>query len=218
MSESALVAFVNPLRFAARNAFANLERVKNLESTLRDALERARPSIETSLHQALAEAIPRDHAEPEERRAGITKCLELAGAASAPSEQPVSAPVHAPKRSMPSAPTPTPVELPPDPGVALDTSVQWIKGVGPRVAELLGQRGIRTVHDLLLFLPRRYEDRSGARRIADAPVGRGVVVEGEVVAQGSKFIKGRRRLEVVLGDDSGHVRLVWFRVPRGSFA
>ncbi|MEL6546568.1 MAG: ATP-dependent DNA helicase RecG, partial [Myxococcota bacterium] len=108
--------------------------------------------------------------------------------------------------------------LPADPGVELDASVQWVKGVGPRLAEILGQRRIRTVHDLLLFLPRRYEDRSGARRIADAPVGRGVVVEGEVLAQGSKFIKGRRRLEVVLGDESGHIRLIWFRVPRGSFS
>jgi ATP-dependent DNA helicase RecG len=40
-----------------------------------------------------------------------------------------------------------------------DTPVQMIKGVGPQRAELLAQRGIGTLGDLLNYLPFRYEDR-----------------------------------------------------------
>jgi ATP-dependent DNA helicase RecG len=41
-----------------------------------------------------------------------------------------------------------------------DTPVQMIKGVGPQRAELLAQRGIHTLGDLLNYLPFRYEDRT----------------------------------------------------------
>ncbi len=40
----------------------------------------------------------------------------------------------------------------------LSTEVRMIKGVGPQRAELLAQRGIYTLEDLLGYLPFRYED------------------------------------------------------------
>ena len=40
----------------------------------------------------------------------------------------------------------------------LTTSVQYVKGIGPRVAEVLAAKGIHTVDDLLHYLPFRYED------------------------------------------------------------
>src|ERR1700747_881867 len=43
--------------------------------------------------------------------------------------------------------------------MSLSTEVRMIKGVGPQRAELLAQRGIRTLEDLLGYLPFRYEDR-----------------------------------------------------------
>ena len=39
------------------------------------------------------------------------------------------------------------------------TSVQYVKGVGPRLASVLKAKGIRTVWDLLSFFPKKYEDR-----------------------------------------------------------
>ena len=42
----------------------------------------------------------------------------------------------------------------------LDSEVQYVKSVGPRRAALLGSRGVRTVGDLLLRIPRAYQDRS----------------------------------------------------------
>ncbi|MDR2861978.1 MAG: hypothetical protein LBV07_05465, partial [Syntrophobacterales bacterium] len=41
----------------------------------------------------------------------------------------------------------------------LSLPVQYIKGVGPRFAALLNAKKLKTVGDLLYFLPYRYEDR-----------------------------------------------------------
>ena len=44
--------------------------------------------------------------------------------------------------------------------------VQFLKGIGPRKAQALEEIGIRTVLDLLYYLPRRYLDRSTLLTIA----------------------------------------------------
>jgi len=47
----------------------------------------------------------------------------------------------------------------------LDTPVQYVKGVGPRRAEQLAELGIRSVEDLLLYFPRRFDLRRQAQAI-----------------------------------------------------
>ncbi|MGA8877119.1 MAG: hypothetical protein WB555_16400, partial [Candidatus Korobacteraceae bacterium] len=47
----------------------------------------------------------------------------------------------------------------------LATSVQYVKGIGPRFAEILLEKGIGAVEDLLYYLPFRYEDRLNPRGI-----------------------------------------------------
>ncbi|MDR7589734.1 MAG: ATP-dependent DNA helicase RecG [Armatimonadota bacterium] len=42
----------------------------------------------------------------------------------------------------------------------LQQPVQYVRGVGPRLAQAFARLGIRTVEDLLYHVPRRYEDRS----------------------------------------------------------
>ena len=54
----------------------------------------------------------------------------------------------------------------------LSTSVQYVKGIGPRLAEVLGAKGIHTVDDLLHYLPFRYEDRLNPRGISELRAGR----------------------------------------------
>ena len=49
----------------------------------------------------------------------------------------------------------------------LSTPVQYVKGVGPRIAEMLAAKGIHTVGDLLYYLPFRYEDRLNPRGISE---------------------------------------------------
>ena len=45
----------------------------------------------------------------------------------------------------------------------LSTSVKYVKGVGPKLAELLAGKGIQSLDDLLHYLPFRYEDRLNRR-------------------------------------------------------
>ena len=42
----------------------------------------------------------------------------------------------------------------------LDTDVRYCKGIGERKALLLNKLGVFTVHDLVSYFPRKYEDRS----------------------------------------------------------
>ena len=51
--------------------------------------------------------------------------------------------------------------------MSLSSEVRMIKGVGPQRAELLAERGIYTLGDLLGYLPFRYEDRIHFSKVED---------------------------------------------------
>ena len=59
--------------------------------------------------------------------------------------------------------------------------LQYLKGVGPERAKQLEKLGINNVQDLLLYYPRRYEDRR-KRRIIDLKDGETATIAGKVVA------------------------------------
>lgn len=95
------------------------------------------------------------------------------------------------------------------PDISLQTEIQFVKGVGPRRAEALAKVGIRTVADLLYYLPRRYLDRSVITPIGSLRSETEVTVIGKVMGKG--ILKGKRpRLEVMLGDGTGFIALIWF--------
>ena len=58
----------------------------------------------------------------------------------------------------------------------LDTSVRFIKGIGEKKALALNKLGVFSLRDLLSFFPRKYEDRSGFRSIAETIDGDSVCV------------------------------------------
>lgn len=74
--------------------------------------------------------------------------------------------------------------------VELTTPVQYVKGIGPRVGEMLAGKGITTVEDLLYYLPFRYEDRANPRRIAELQPGEMASVIAEV--RGSMLMRTRK--------------------------
>src|SRR4051812_8003890 len=67
------------------------------------------------------------------------------------------------------------------PGDALQTPVQFIKGVGPRFAQGLERMGVLTVEDLIFHFPHRYEDRRNFRPLGRIFHGDTVVTCGKVV-------------------------------------
>jgi ATP-dependent DNA helicase RecG len=93
----------------------------------------------------------------------------------------------------------------------LQTPMQVIKGVGPKLSELLAKRGVRNVEDALYLLPHRYEDRREVRDIARLRPGVTEVFSGKVLSADMTATKGGRRFfEAVVGDDTGSVTLKWF--------
>jgi ATP-dependent DNA helicase RecG len=82
-----------------------------------------------------------------------------------------------------------------------ETPLSALPGVGPRVAEKLAARGLLTLQDLWLQLPRQYEDRTQITPIRDVRPGVAAQVEGvvEAVERGFRY---RPMLRVAIGDGS----------------
>jgi ATP-dependent DNA helicase RecG len=98
----------------------------------------------------------------------------------------------------------------------LNRTLTSLKGIGPKRAELLAQRGLTTIQDLLFFMPIRYEDRSRVLPIACAQEGPKVLVRGEVVFGGEeRFFRSRKRLfRIMIKDDTAQLELIWFQYKR----
>ncbi len=104
--------------------------------------------------------------------------------------------------------------------LCLDTEIQYVKGVGPKLGSLFSRNGIKTVFDLLQNYPRAYEDRRAARTIASLKVDDVVSVKA-VVASITSYAMGkssRKIYDIMVKDGSGQIRCKFFRVPyRGYF-
>jgi len=93
----------------------------------------------------------------------------------------------------------------------LTVGMQFIKGIGPKLAELLAKREIRTVEDALFCLPHRYEDRRTLVPIRQLKPGVSQVFQGTVMSANGATTKGGRKVfEVLVQDDSGSMLLKWF--------
>ncbi len=98
---------------------------------------------------------------------------------------------------------------------ALFKDVQYLKGVGPRIAAYLRKKDIHTVRDLLFMTPRRFEDRRELLTIARLQPGRFQVTSGTVELVEELNFGGRRVFEVVISDGTGFLSLKWFNFNRG---
>ncbi|MBU0984809.1 MAG: ATP-dependent DNA helicase RecG [candidate division Zixibacteria bacterium] len=91
----------------------------------------------------------------------------------------------------------------------LTSPLQYVKGVGPKKAEALAAMGMNTVRDLLDYYPRHYLDRTNVVAINTLQIDQMATIVGEVKAHGVLHGRGKR-YEVILGDASGHIALLWF--------
>jgi ATP-dependent DNA helicase RecG len=93
------------------------------------------------------------------------------------------------------------------------TSVQYVKGIGPRLAEVLAGKGIHTVDDLLHYLPFRYEDRLNPRSIAELRPGEMATVIAEV--RNSGLFRTRRMpiFQMTAGQGRARLKCIWFNAP-----
>jgi len=95
----------------------------------------------------------------------------------------------------------------------LTNSVITLKGVGDELAKKLAVLGVKTIGQLIDYLPRRYEDYSEVISIRDTRPGP-VTVKGVVKQASSRYVRrGMHITEAVVGDETGSLRIVWFNQP-----
>ena len=92
----------------------------------------------------------------------------------------------------------------------LSTSVQYVKGIGPRFAEILLDKGISTVEDLLYYLPFRYEDRLNPRGIGELRPGEMASVIAEVRTFGLFRTRRMPLFEMTVGQGRDTLKCIWF--------
>src|SRR6184192_2368366 len=92
----------------------------------------------------------------------------------------------------------------------LSTPVQYVKGIGPRLAEVLDAKGIRTVDDLVHYLPFRYEDRLNPRGIAELRVGEMATIIAEVRTSGLFRTRRMPIFQMTAGQGRARLKCIWF--------
>ena len=88
-----------------------------------------------------------------------------------------------------------------------------LKGVGIKRADMLAQKGLHSILDLLLFMPIRYQDRTRITPIDDAEVGSPLLVKGEIIYGGEeRSPRSRKRLfKIYLRGKRSRLELLWFQ-------
>jgi len=95
----------------------------------------------------------------------------------------------------------------------LSIPIEQVKGVGAKRAPVLREVEIRTLGDLLYYLPRRYLDRTQILPMARAPIGQEVTLIGQV--RQTRFIPGPRpRFVMVVADQTDDITCTFFQGGR----
>src|ERR1051325_2072704 len=90
------------------------------------------------------------------------------------------------------------------------TPVQYVKGIGPRLAEILSAKGLHTVDDLLHYLPFRYEDRLNPRSIAELRAGEMATFIGEGRTSGLFRTRRMPIFQLTVGQERTRLKCLWF--------
>ena len=98
---------------------------------------------------------------------------------------------------------------------ALRAPLTTVPGIGPKSASTLAKLGLRTLEDLLWYLPRRYDDYSQLKTIHRLWYGEDVTVIGTVESIDVRPIRGgqMKLIECVVSDGTGSLRVTWFNQP-----
>ena len=94
----------------------------------------------------------------------------------------------------------------------LDQDIQYLKGIGPKKAQLLKKLGISKIFDMLTHYPRGYEDQSSITPIGELKPGEKSTISGVITSLQEKRA-GRRNmliLTAMVSDGTGFVQITWF--------
>jgi len=95
----------------------------------------------------------------------------------------------------------------------ITSSVQYLKGIGPVKAELLGKLGIETINDLMLYFPVKWQDRKLEKeKNPDNDFQDSCVFFGEVLSIKDLYTSSSLRIfRAIVLTDSHEIEAVWFK-------
>lgn len=209
-----LEAIEKPIRYAARNDYANLRALKGLEPYITHWLKKANSSSLSPPQKELLLALTRqlsnfdrlDLAEKKERLGQLQKLIQNFKFSELTTSYAAPWPSLSEFRQWRKE---------------LKTPMQFLKGIGPRLSALLKKKNIHTIEDALYFLPRAYQDRRQIKKISQLKIGRVETVIGTVLKAEITFYHRRRTFELTIGDETGTLKAKWFnfnpRYMKGRF-
>lgn len=94
----------------------------------------------------------------------------------------------------------------------IEENIQYLKGVGPKKAELLNKLGIYSIKDLLEYYPRNYEDRTRLSNIIEFNDGEHYLFVA-TISDSIHIQRIRKNLTIYstyVYDDTGECKMTWF--------
>ena len=100
-----------------------------------------------------------------------------------------------------------------------ETSLRYLKGVGPKLAEMFGKKNICTVQDLIHWLPRTYRDQRIIDDFSLLVPGSYVTMYGYIQQKKTLFFRNKKKMyQMIIKTEGGYVSCKYFRLPyRGYF-
>ncbi len=215
---SILEAIEKPLLFASKNDCAYLHTIKGLNELIPELAGRAYELAETpvlknfftSLQNAFISFYTLQQDQQKNLILSTIAAFSKLQAPDAALGKPAIPPASGPETAEPSE---TPAVSIHDAILLLSTPVEKIKGVGPKTAEALVRKNIRTIEDVLYHVPRSYIDRRSISKISDLTPGRHATVIGKILTARVGHLSGRTRVfDLLIADGSGVLSAKWFNV------
>ncbi|MCS7278987.1 MAG: ATP-dependent DNA helicase RecG [Thermodesulfobacteriaceae bacterium] len=190
--DSWLEKVLRPLIYVSKNNFANLPKAKGLEKVLISLINNAPSEIFlTQKNELLKLASGLESSDLEEKKRRILRIIEILKNQEKPQE-PISYEEYQAHQKI------------------LKQPLTIIKGIGPKIAKSLEKKEIKTIEDLLFFIPRDYEDRREVKLISNLKEGETTVILGEILKSGVSYLSTRRVFLAILTDGTGFLTLKWF--------
>ncbi|RLC60165.1 MAG: DNA helicase RecG, partial [Chloroflexi bacterium] len=95
----------------------------------------------------------------------------------------------------------------------LDSSITSVRGITTNTATRFAKLGVRTIYDLLYFLPHRYIDYSQRKPVAELEEGKEQTIIATIWQSKVVTLGNRQGTEAIVGDETGNIRIVWFNQP-----
>ncbi|ESP62669.1 ATP-dependent DNA helicase RecG [Smithella sp. ME-1] len=205
----------NPLIFASRDNFKNLPHIKDLGKTILNLLSLLKSSLTSvtddeflrRVEDLLAIFSDYDWQKMELKKNKIENATSIlgkmksivnsakAGETTTPSDRQTIQRISDLKEAL----------------AKLNLPVQYLKGVGPKMAARFAAKKIATVEDLLFFLPRTYEDRREIKKINRLEVEKTQSAVGNVNSAQYRYYGRKKILEVIISDGTANLTAKWFK-------